>query len=147
MNIFVDSCVFISAFYDKDSFHQESLEFIKKYSQETNCEIIINNLVILESLNVLAKKNIPADGLNILADQVFGHSVCKHVSLSEEILKTSLKHLKTLSLKTSDLSLLLTAYEHADVFVSWDKKLIKKGKNILPCLTPLEFQETESNQL
>jgi predicted nucleic acid-binding protein len=139
MNIFIDSSVYVSAFQENEPQHKCSLEFLEKVYHDENIRVVVSPLVVIEVLNVLARKNNKKPALKRVQNSIFnpdGVSICE---ISEDLIDSFFSAALKISLKTADLMIILSASSEADVLIGWDKKMIKEGKKIMNCLTPEEY--------
>ncbi|MDP3975592.1 MAG: PIN domain-containing protein [bacterium] len=138
MKILVDSSVYVSAFLNDEKRSSISWDFCMILKNDPSLEIVGFRLVILEVLNVLLRRN------DSVTARYVSRFYARAVSGEVEDIGLAPQRLvfeasKKVKLKTSDLLVLLKAYEKGAMLISWDEQLVREGKKLMPCLTPREF--------
>lgn len=138
MKILLDSNVYISAYVKSDLFHQVS-EACLEYLQVHGDMIIMSYLALFEVITVLMRMREKESHIRFFSEIMKAMSNRPPLGLTADMEPSLLLHGFSISLKTSDMIMALTAFEEQAILLTWDKQMIREAKKIIRCVTPEEF--------
>lgn len=131
--IVIDSNVFVSSLGKPDEFTEGSKKFFKKLKDDV--EILLPALVMIETIVAIYKQNLLA--VSKILKYFHGFKI---VPLDLNFINLSVPFLpKNNILKTSDLTIAITAKINGATLITWDNKLLKYAGTICEVYSPAQI--------
>ncbi len=135
----IDSSVYVSAFLPDELKHDESRRFMKML-HDSPIEVYLPALVVAEVFNVLMRsRKYKADFLQDVVRQFIDQAHARLIPLDSTWLLSLPRVPKGMRLKTSDLTVVFTAWLTKSVLVTWDGKMKKQAAKYVDVRTPEYF--------
>lgn len=135
MKLLIDSSVFIAFLNDADIFHEASVVFLQRLSEDKNIAVVLPILVFLEVANVLNRKIGAFDEERLLQSFNKYEKIDLHFDSSKDLLSL----FKLVNMKTSDAIIFATAKLTVATLITWDEKFQKEAKKFVKIQTPKTF--------
>lgn len=138
MKVLIDSNVYVSAFVKSDRFHEVSALCLEHLLVNNNA-VIVSALALFEVITVLMRKHEDEGNVRMFSTSIKSMSNLTPLGLSGDMEPDLFLHGFSVLLKTSDLIMVLTAFEERAILLTWDNQMLREAKKIIRCFTPKEF--------
>lgn len=142
-NPVVDASVFLSSFLDYELDSKISQRFFESI-RAAGIKLTVPILTLFEVLHSFYRATGDAKKTQAVHDFFVKLSVAnelKILNLDASFLSHFLVYHKYFDLKTSDVTVVLTAHREKAPLISWDKKMLKHGAKGVSVYTPEEYLE------